>query len=570
MSEAAAIRIATIGELLRPKWLMSRRRMGGEGNELRVAVLGLVGLIFWAILFGIIYRMLAYFKAAAGIGDVLALKLLGLILLAFLSVLLLSNIITALTSFFLARDLELFAAAPVDDVRMYLARLIETMSHSSWMVVIVLLPVFAAYAVAYGAGWQYLVVAIPALAAYLVLPAVLGAALTLVLVNVFPARRARDLLALLALFGAAGLVVLFRLLRPEQLMRPEGFRDLVDFVAALETPQSMWLPSEWAAESLMAALGAGTRAGDYFPLLLLVSTAAAFVVLGSYLHERMYREGFSRAQEGAEQLSTARQRVRLENSLRSLPITARSLVVKDVRTFFRDTTQWSQLILLAVLVVIYIYNVKVLPLWSGEDVGFFLINVVAFLNLGLAGFVLAAIAARFLFPAISLEGRTLWLLKSSPMDLRSLLWSKFWVGVLPLLILALALTAGTNLILRVGTFMMVLSLVSITVMTFAIGALALGFGAMFPRFETENSAEISTGFGGLMFMMTSVTYLGLMVMLQAWPVYSVLEARYRERPLTGGHLTGLAIGLGLSLALSIAAIIIPLRIAVQRIEDIDR
>ena len=488
MSDVAAIRIATIGELLRPKWIMSRRRMGGEGSELRVVVLGLVGLIFWAILFGIIYRMLLYFKAAAGIGDVLALKLLGLILLAFLSVLLLSNIITALTSFFLARDLELFAAAPVDGVRMYIARLIETMTHSSWMVIIVLLPVFAAYAVAYGAGWQYYAVALPTLAAYLVLPSVIGAALTLVLVNVFPARRARDLLALLALFGAAGLVVLFRLLRPEQLMRPEGFRDLVDFVAALETPQSMWLPSEWAAESLMAALGVGSGAGDYFPLLLLASTAASFVVIGSYLHERLYREGFSRAQEGAEQLSNSRQRIRIESTLGALPITARSLVAKDVRNFFRDTTQWSQLILLAVLVVIYIYNVKVLPLWSGEDVGFFLINVVAFLNLGLAGFVLAAIAARFLFPAISLEGRTLWLLKSSPMDLRSLLWSKYWVGVLPLLILALALTAGTNVILRVGTFMMVLSLISITVMTFAIASLALGFGAMFPRFDTENSA----------------------------------------------------------------------------------
>jgi ABC-2 type transport system permease protein len=570
VSDAAAIRIATIGELLRPKWIMSRRRMGGEGSQLRVGVLGLIGLIFWAILFGIIYRMLLYFKAAAGIGDVLALKLLGLILLAFLSVLLLSNIITALTSFFLARDLELFAAAPVDGVRMYIARLIETMTHSSWMVIIVLLPVFAAYAVAYGAGWQYYAVALPTLASYLVLPSVIGAALTLVLVNVFPARRARDLLALLALFGAAGLVVLFRLLRPEQLMRPEGFRDLVDFVAALETPQSMWLPSEWAAESLMAALGVGSGAGDYFPLLLLASTAASFVVIGSYLHERLYREGFSRAQEGAEQMSTTKQRMRIETALATLPITARSLVAKDVRNFFRDTTQWSQLILLAVLVVIYIYNVKVLPLWSGEDVGFFLINVVAFLNLGLAGFVLAAIAARFLFPAISLEGRTLWLLKSSPMDLRSLLWSKYWVGVLPLLILALALTAGTNVILRVGTFMMVLSLVSITVMTFAIASLALGFGAMFPRFETENSAEISTGFGGLLFMMSAVAYLGLVVMLQAWPVYSVLEARYRGWTITGGHLTGLVIGLGLALAISIAVIIIPLRIAVQRVEELDR
>jgi ABC-2 type transport system permease protein len=570
MSSAAMVRVATVRELLDPKIVITRRRLGGEGSELRIVILSIVGIVFWGILFGIIYRMLMYFKAAAGIGDILALKLLGLILLAFLSVLLLSNIITALTSFFLARDLELFAAAPVDGVRMYFARLLETMGHSSWMVVLVLVPVFAAYAVAYKAGLMYFIIALPTLLFYLVLPSVIGAALTLVLVNVFPARRARDLLALLALFGAAGLVVLFRLLRPEQLARPEGFRDLVDFVAALETPQSMWLPSEWAAESLMAALGVGSGAGDYFPILLLGTTAAAFLVLGGYLHERMYREGFSRAQEGAEQMSTATQRVRMENSLRALPITARSLVAKDVRTFFRDTTQWSQLILLAVLVIIYIYNIKVLPLFSGEEVGFFLINVVSFLNLGLAGFVLAAIAARFLFPAISLEGRTLWLLKSSPMDLRSLLWSKYWVGVLPLLILALALTAGTNVILRVGTFMMIVSLVSITVMTFAIASLALGFGAMFPRFDTDNSAEISTGFGGLLFMMSAVAYLGVIIMVQAWPVYSVLQARSRGLDLTSGQTTSLAIGFAIALTISVATVFIPLRIAVQRIDDLDR
>src|SRR5690606_888510 len=137
-------------------------------------------------------------------------------------------------------------------------------------------------------------------------------------------------------------------------------------------------------------------------------------------------DGFSRAQEGAElQEGTGREGRRIERLLAPAPVTVRSLVAKDIRIFFRDTTQWSQLILLGVLVVIYIYNVKALPLWTGEQVGFFLVNVVSFLNLGLAGFVLAAIAARFLFPAVSLEGRTLWLLRSSPLDLRTLLWAKF-------------------------------------------------------------------------------------------------------------------------------------------------
>lgn len=540
------------------------------GSLGRVFLLGFVGLTFWGMMFGIIYRMLRYFQRVEGLGDLLAVKLLGLILLGFLSILLLSNIITALSSFFLSKDLELLAAAPVDGVRVYLARLIETMLQSSWMVVLVLVPVFSAYALAYDAGLLFFGVALAAILGYIALPAVVGAALTLVLVNVFPARRARDLLALLALFGAAALVALFRLLRPEQLARPEGFRDLVDFVAALNTPSSVWLPSEWVAEAVLASLGVQYLDSDLFPLLLLLSTAAAFLVLGAYLHHRLYAEGFSRAQEGAELESKGeRRKPRLEQWLSGIPIGTRTIVAKDIRTFFRDTTQWSQLILLAVLVVIYVYNIKVLPLWTGEQVSFLLVNVISFLNLGLAGFVLAAIAARFLFPAVSLEGRTLWLLKHSPLNLRSLLWSKFWVGVTPLLIIAVALTVATNVILRVGSFVMVVSVATIILLTFAISALALGFGALFPRFETDNAAEISTGFGGLVFMMTAVAYLALVVVLEAWPVYSVLNAWAQNVPLSSGQVIWLVASFALVLAISLVMIIVPLRIARTKLEELD-
>jgi ABC-2 type transport system permease protein len=451
-------------------------------------------------------------------------------------------------------------------VRVYFARLLETLAHSSWMVVLMLVPILSAYGVVYGGGLDFVLIAGVALVGFLVLPAVIGTAVTLVLVNVFPARRARDLLALIALLGVAGFILLIRLLRPEQLARPEGFRNLVDFVATLRTPQSVWLPSEWAADAMTAPLLAASGSGDLFPLLLLLSTAAAFLVLGAWLHERLYPLGFSRAQEGAELREEARGRGFGDSLvLRPASLTVRALVAKDVRTFFRDTTQWSQLILLAVLVVIYVYNIKVLPLWTGEEVGFFLVNVVSFLNLALAGFVLAAIAARFLFPAVSLEGRTLWLLRSSPLDLRSLVWSKYWVGVAPLLVLALAITIGTNLILKVAPFMMVLSVATITVMTFAIAALALGFGAMFPRFDTENAAQIPTGFGGLLFMMTATAYLAAMIVVQAWPVYAFLRARLEGVPVAESGLGALALGLFLALLLSAAAIALPLRVAVQRI-----
>jgi ABC-2 type transport system permease protein len=570
-STTASWREAGVLHLLGPKWRIAKRRMTEGGSAGRTGILASVGAVFWIVLFSLVYRLLGYFRNAAGIGDLLAAKLLGLILLAFLSILLLSNIITSLSSFFLSRDLELLAAAPVDSLRVYAARFIETMINSSWMMALVLLPVLCAYGVAYSAGVSFVLVGLFVLLCYLVLPAVLGTILTQVLVNVFPARRARDLLALIALLGAAALIAMFRLLKPEQLARPEGFSNLVDFIGTLRTPQSIWLPSEWAAQAMLAPLKVGDHPGDYFPLLLLSSTAAAFLVFGSWIHGRLYSEGFSRSQEGAElkEGDGARRRRRIEDSLGFVSLTGRSLIAKDIRTFFRDTTQWSQLVLLGVLVVIYIYNIKMLPLFTGEDVGFFLINVVSFLNLGLAGFVLAAIAARFLFPAVSLEGRQLWLLRSSPLDLRLLLWSKYWVGVLPLLVIALALTIGTNMILRVSGMVMLLSVVTIVVMTLAIAALALGFGALFPKFDTENPAEIPTSFGGLVFMMVATTYLGIVVMLEALPVYAILRATSEHKP-HNGQITMLVICLLIVAGISAVATFLPLAAAVHRVEALDR
>ena len=45
--------------------------------------------------------------------------------------------------------------------------------------------------------------------------------------------------------------------------------------------------------------------------------------------------------------------------------------------------------------------------------------------------------------------------------------------------------------------------------------------------DTENVAEIPTSFGGLLFMMAAVIYLGGVVVLEAWPVYLFLDSRFR-------------------------------------------
>ncbi len=551
--------LGLLGPKVRSKVNRARVERGGFGKWL---LLGFIGLVFWALIFGVIFRMLLYFRGTQGIGDLLASKLLGLVLLTFLMILLLSNVITALSTFFLSKDLELLIAAPVDPLKLYGARLTETIVDSSWMVALMAVPLLAAYGVVYGAGISFYVLAVASLIPYLVLPAVLGTAFTLILVNVFPARRTRDLLALMGLLAAAAVVTLFRFLKPERLMRPEEFRDLVDFMAVLRSPTSPWLPNEWVAQALMSHLNGFF---DPFPFFLLWSTAAAFFVGGAWLHHRFFSNGFTRAQEGAQR-KEGRTRSRLVDRLlsRASP-QVRELVAKEIRVFFRDATQWSQLLLLGVLVVVYVYNIKVLPLHTGEQVSFFLINAVSFLNLGLAGFVVAAIAARFVFPAMSIEGRMMWLLRSSPLDIKTLFWAKYWVGTIPLLLVSIPLIVLTNIILDAVPLILGITTVAMIAITFAITALALGFGALYPNFETENTAEIPTSFGGLLFMMAAVSYLVGVVLMLAWPVYLVLAAGIQGGDPTSAGIVPLIFGGTGAAALTVVAVVWPLRAGVRKV-----
>ena len=244
----------------------------------------------------------------------------------------------------------------------------------------------------------------------------------------------------------------------------------------------------------------------------------------------------------------------------------RELVLKELRLFFRDTTQWSQLILLAVLVVVYVFNIKFLPLRT-EGVTKALTIIIPFLNLVLAGFVLASIAARFIFPAVSLEGRTLWLLRSSPMRMRDLLWAKFWVGTTPLLVLALIIVGITDFLLQVPPFMFAVSLLTITGLTFAVCGLAIGFGTIFPQFETENAAQIPTSFGGLLYMMSSVAVIGGVVILEARPVAGYGAARLYNAETSPGEMI---LWFSLAAAVCVAATVLPIREALRRLEKVER
>jgi ABC-2 type transport system permease protein len=179
--------------------------------------------------------------------------------------------------------------------------------------------------------------------------------------------------------------------------------------------------------------------------------------------------------------------------------------------------------------------------------------------MGLCLFVLTAVAGRFAYPAVSSERDAFWLVKASPVKIKTILWIKFFIYFFPLLVLSEILIVATNIILQVDAFMMALSFISVLLIVPGIVAIGIGFGAAYPDFKSENPAQSVTSFGGLLFMMICAGYIMAVIILEAGPVYDIFMASVHHRSMTILQWIRAVISFSIVIVISILAIILPMR-----------
>jgi len=533
-----------------------------KGQLIKVVVFGALGAFFWGGIFILSYRILRYFKGVEGLGDLLAYKLLSMIMITFFSLLIFSSILTFLSKLYLSRDLALVHSMPVSSYKIFLARWIESTIDSSWMVIVYTLPVFIAYGIVFQVTPFYFFIFALTIISLSLIASAISSVLVMLTVMLVPAGRIRSIFVFLGITLFLILFLALRLLRPERLVDPEAFASVLAYLNTLQTPASPFLPSTWAYDSIRTAL-AGMTTTALFHTALSWSGVFVLVFLNMIIADAIYFKGFSKTQTASMRF------FKLTGSRLSLPAflpgSIRALTVKEVKTFFRDQTQWSQLFLIAALVIIYIYNFKVLPLEKSPIATVYLQNLLSFLNMGLASFVLIAIAARFAYPAVSTEGEAFWLIKSAPVTLKTFLWIKFTIYFVPLLFLSEIITVATNILLNVTPFMMALSTLTMFGMVPGVVSMGIGMGAAYADFNSENPTQTVTSFGGFLFMALPAGFISTVVILEASPVYSLFMADIRKQALTPFEWFWIVGSFGLVLIICVLATVLPMKFGENRL-----
>ena len=492
-----------------------------EQSVLRLALIGVFLIGYAGVAFALFFNGLKFISRFPGLGGLLVERLLFLLFASLFSLLVISNLVISYTNLFRNRETTFLLPLPIPTRTIFQWKFVESVSVASWAFLFLIAPLLAAYGLVNRVDWEFYPITLALVCLFIILPGVAGTFMAITLARYLD-RKAFQVILLTGLAVVAGLLAYS--------LRTEHITDemletrvmvvidrLLDKTRFVNWP---WLPSYWLSASVQGWSEGATRTAVFFALVLLSNAlffgaiahqwfGAIFYDASSVVHSRgsvfSRWEWFQRLQRRRSLLFNPRDWLDAVLSWHQwLPSDVRALVAKDLRVFWRDTTQWGQTLMLFGLLGVYLINLR--NFTRTLDSAFW-ISLVSFLNLGACSLNLATLTTRFVFPQFSLEGRRIWLIGLAPLGLVRVLLLKFFLASFTTLVLTLGLTLLSCGMLHLGGARTAYFALAITVMTLTLNAMAVGLGALYPNFKETNPSKIVSGFGGTFCLVLSFVYI---------------------------------------------------------------
>lgn len=538
--------------LLNPKFGSLRNALSLKAFFKRLPFI-FIGLVFWFLFYIGTLEVLTFIRSVEFLGETLSKKLISMTFFSLGIFLLLSNTITALSTFYISKDTPFLMSKPIEIQEILNLKTTETFVSSSWMVISFLPPFFIAYGVSYSAPYYFYIILLLTFIPFLLIPSSLGIVLAHLLTRLFPAQKMRFLLIVIGVFIFLSLYIMFRSQWSISTESPERLIEVL-FTIRLDSPL---LPSFWMTETVFPLL---TRQPSHILYYLLLFSNAAFMLMVSgFFGKIFFINNLERIQP------STKQRAQIGKNL--YPVGILNVLLKDIKIFFRDASQWSQLFIIGALILIYIYNFSVVPIRTLSGVFPFIREIMILINMLMAGLVLSAVSARFTYSSISIEGMAFWIMKTSPISVKKILISKFLYGLIPVTITLSAIITITNIAIGADTLLLTISVVTILLLCFSISGLGTGLGALFPKFRYENIASISMSPGSMLFMVIAFLIVLLTVSLEAFSFYLYKTSDLSDFLSPWMKKTQILLAGILVILVNFLTFFIPMKLGVKRLEE---
>ena len=394
------------------------------------------------------------------------------------------------------------AAMPVEPSTAFFHRFIGAVIVSSWPVLFLGIPALWALGVAGAAPLPYYVFALATLGLFALAIGAVGGILSFALWAVFGKLPAGARIVLGTGLGVLLTALLARTIVPRGLFALFTAADASEAGAAITgiRERFFWWPSHSFVEAISGAIP-GTADGTAAIALGLASAAiiAVFVIL-AVLAQRAYLPLWRMRQERGllARPADVRGRAKLRRPFpRFLKWRHSFLFEKDLLVLARSPEELARAGFLLALLVFYVFAARSLTFLDALRTPELFSTIIAFAYAAIGYFALT-FGLRFVFPAFSLEGRSAWILWSSPLHLHEIFSWKFffWSTLIGCVLETVAVL--TAWLFALPALLAVYLIFAVLCAVVPMIAIALVLGTIFPNFRDRDPDSLSTSPAGLL------------------------------------------------------------------------
>ncbi len=556
--------------LLRIHWRMLRVKAVVAAAQSRLMTTTVASFLIGYLIaaYWLFSEGLRYVASLPAAGALLSDRLIHVLFFCFFLMLGFSVAVTSYISLYRSRDTRWLLTLPLSHRVLFLWKCFESAAFSSWGLAFILAPLLLAFARMRSVSPDFHFKTALAMVLFLVLASAIGAILLVTAARWLHRRQflAGILAISLLLVGSAVTTGL----KDQRIVEESGLGSALTFQRVLHhtgIAVNRAIPSTWMAGSVVEWTRPFRHSTSLLYPTLLASHALFAVLLLTWVGDRWFYQSWNRSVQLSAVSAIRRDRASKADRqqlarlyprpfwlarLIGRPLAAISR--KDFLTFFREPAQWVQFSLVFGLLALYATGLRKMngDLEQPRD-----LYLVAFLNLSVCALALSTLTTRFVFPQFSLEGRRLWILAMSPLNLSSILWQKFLTSTLCSGVIVIGILFLGGYQLRLGFADSAFFAGAIALLSIGLNGLAVGLGVLFPNLRESNAAKIVSGFGGTLCLVGSFIYILSFILLLAWLRWEVFEKNAMDSDWfrDPDRQWGIAAILGLTLVVTLAPLL---------------
>ena len=154
-------------------------------------------------------------------------------------------------------------------------------------------------------------------------------------------------------------------------------------------------------------------------------------------------------------------------------------------------------------------------------------------------------------------------MRTGPVSAKDFLWAKTYPGLFPMMVVGEGLALSSATILDAHSILIGFAVVTALGLSFGLSGLAVGMGAMYPDFKTDNSAKLAASPAGMLYMVFALSLVFLTLLLEGPAIFYLLATELNGAEFTPARMWISIFCMTALVVVWVIAYIVPLRLGAK-------